>query len=108
MNNIEKPQRKPYPSDLTDQQWEHLKPFIEVEQTEGRPREVNLREVVNTLLYVHKSGIQWSMIPHDLIAKSTAYEYHRKWAKDGTWQRALLALNRTARKKKPASPRPVS
>lgn len=95
--------RKPYPSDLTDEQWELLRPFVEVPQTEGRPREVDLREVVNTLLYIHKSGVQWAMIPHDLLAKSTVYDYHSKWLKDGTWHKALYALNRAARKKKPAS-----
>ena len=108
MSQDNQPKRKPYPSDLTDEQWELLRPFVEVEQTDGRPREVELREVVNTLLYIHKGGIQWSMIPHDLVAKSTAYDYHRRWASDGTWQRALEALNRAARKKKSVTRHPAS
>jgi putative transposase len=100
--------RKAYKTDLTDEQWEMIRPHLEVEQTDGRPREVDLREVVNTLRYIEKTGVQWSMLPHDLPAKSTVYEYHSRWAKDGTWDRVVADLNARARKKKAASRHPAS
>lgn len=77
-------------------------PHLQVEQTDGRPREVSLREVVNTLRYIEKTGVQWSMLPHDLPAKSTVYEYHSRWAKDGTWDRVVADLNAQARKATPS------
>jgi putative transposase len=73
----EQPARKPYPSDLTDAQWTILEPLIPTAHTQGggRPREVDLREVVNTILYLNRSRCQWEMLPHDLLPKSTVYDY---------------------------------
>jgi putative transposase len=72
-----KPTRKPYPSDLTDAQWTMLEPLIPAAHTQhgGHPREVDMREVVNTLLYLNRSGCQGDMLPHDLLPKSTVYDY---------------------------------
>ncbi len=100
--------RKPYKTDVTDEQWEQIRCHLEVKQTDGRPREVDLREVVNTLRYIEKTGVQWDMLPHDLPAKSTVYDYHKRWANDGTWERVLLDLNSKARKKKAAHPHQAS
>ena len=58
--------RKPYPSDLTDAQWEELVPLPAARQTRGHPRTVDLREVTNGILYVLRSGCSWRMLPHDL------------------------------------------
>jgi len=88
--------RKPYPSDLTDAQWEIVRPLIPVYKL-GRPREVDLREVVNAILYLNRSGCQWDMLPHDLPAKSTVYEYFAQWRDDGTWQEILDALRQAVR-----------
>jgi putative transposase len=88
--------RKPYPSDLTDAQWEIIRPLIPVYKV-GRPREVDLREVVNAILYLNRSGCQWDMLPHDLPAKSTVYEYFAQWRDDGTWQEILDALRQAVR-----------
>jgi putative transposase len=88
--------RKPYPSDLTDAQWEIVRPLIPVYNV-GRPREVDMREVVNTILYLNRSGCQWDMLPHDLPAKSTVYEYFGQWRDDGTWQEILDALRQAVR-----------
>ena len=90
--------RKPYRSDLTDQQWEIIQPLIPPAKPGGRPRTVDLREVVNTVLYVARTVCQWDMLPHDLPPKSTVYDYFCQWRDDGTWQRivdALRALVRT-------------
>jgi transposase len=88
--------RKPYPSDLTDEQWALIEPLIPV-NTVGRPREVAMREVLNTILYLNRSGCQWDMLPHDLPAKSTVYDHFAQWRDDGTWQRILDALRQAVR-----------
>ncbi|MBV8402529.1 MAG: IS5 family transposase [Acetobacteraceae bacterium] len=88
--------RKPYPSDLTDAQWEIVRPLIPVFKV-GRPRQVELREVINAILYLNRSGCQWDMLPHDLPAKSTVSEYFAQWRDDGTWQEILDALRQAVR-----------
>jgi putative transposase len=88
--------RKPSPSDLTDAQWQLIRPMIPV-FTVGRPREVDMREVLNALLYLNRSGCQWDMLPHDLPPKSTVYEYFARWRDDGTWQQILDARRRAVR-----------
>jgi putative transposase len=84
--------RKPYPSDLTDEQWILLEPMIPAAQPGGRLRKADLREVLNALLYLNRSGCPWDMLPHDLPPKSTVYEYFARWRDDGTWQQLLNAL----------------
>ena len=79
--------RKPYATDLTDEQWALLEPHIPAAKAGGRPRMVDMREVMNTLLYLNRTGCQWDMLPHDLLPKSTVYEYFSSWRNDGTWQR---------------------
>ena len=90
--------REPYATDLTDEQWAVLSPLLPAEKPGGRPREVDLREVVNTILYLNRTGCQWDLLPHDLSPKSTAYEYFSAWRDDATWQRVLDALRKTVRK----------
>ena len=88
--------RKPYPSDLTDQQWEIVQPHIPVHRV-GRPRKVDMREVLNTIFYQNRSGCQWDMLPHDLLPKSTVYDHFAQLRDDGTWQKILDALRRQVR-----------
>ena len=90
-------ERKAYPTDLTDEQWEILQTLIPPEKPGGRPRSVDLREVLNALLYQARTGCQWDMLPHDLPAKSTVYEYFTCWRDDGTWPRIVDALRRSLR-----------
>ena len=80
-------ERKRYPSDLTDHQWEIVRELIprpRKSRKGGRPRSVDMREVLNTIFYQCRSGCQWDMIPHDLLPKSTVYDYFAKWRDDGT------------------------
>lgn len=84
--------RKPYPSDLTDAQWEELAALLPPAKPGGRPRTVDMREVMNAILYVVRSGCTWRMIPHDLPPWSTAWGYFRRWRKDGSWERIHDAL----------------
>jgi putative transposase len=92
-------QRKSYPSDLTDEQWAVLEPLVPAARTQqgGRPRKVDMREVINTILFLNRTGCQWDMLPHDLLPKSTAYEYFAQWRDDGTWTRFVHALRTQVR-----------
>jgi transposase len=87
---------KPYPSDLTDAQWEILKPLIPSSSV-GRPRVVEMREVLNTIFYQNRSGCQWNMLPHDLLPKSTVSDDFAQRRDDGTWQKIFDALRRQVR-----------
>jgi len=89
--------RKAYPSDLTDQQWELVELLIAPPLPGGRPRDADMREVMNAMLYIARSGCQWDMLPHDLPPKSTVYEYFAVWRENGTWQRMLDVLRGTVR-----------
>jgi putative transposase len=89
--------RKAYPSDLTDDQWALIAPLIPPHKAGGRPRTTDMREVLNTLLYISRTGCQWAYVPHDLLPKSTAWEYFSAWKQDGTWQSIMDALRRQVR-----------
>src|SRR5215217_7395961 len=89
--------RKPYKTDLTDAQWKIVKPLIPPAKPGGRPREVDIREVLNTLLYQAKTGCQWELLPHDLLPKSTVFDYFSQWRDDGTWQVITDALRQKVR-----------
>lgn len=89
--------RKPYPTDLTDEQWALVEPLIPAAKHGGRPREVDMREVLNTIFYLDRTGCQWRMLPHDLLPKSTVYDYFAQWRDDGTWQRILDAFRAQVR-----------
>jgi putative transposase len=90
--------RKPYKSDVTDEQWEVIKPLLPDAKHGGRPRTVDLREVVNTLFYQDRTGVQWDYLPHDLLPKSTVWDYFKAWGEDGTWQKIVDALRGAVRK----------
>jgi putative transposase len=92
--------RKRYPSDLTDAQWQVIQPVLPPAKPGGRPRKVDLREVVNTLFYQARTGCQWDFLPHDLLPKSTVWDYFVAWQKDGTWQKLVDDLRVQVRKAK--------
>jgi putative transposase len=84
--------RKPYGSDLSDAQWDFIKGLLPAAKPGGRPRTTDLREVLNTLFYQARTGCQWDMLPHDLLAKSTVWDYFVAWQQNGTWQQVVDAL----------------
>lgn len=90
--------RKAYKSDLTDEQWEIIKPLLPAAKPGGRPRTVDLREVVNTLFYQDRTSVQWDYLPHDLLPKSTVWDDFKAWGEDGTWQKIVDALRGAVRK----------
>ena len=76
-----------YPSDLTDSQWEHIKELLPKAKRQRRPRELDMRQVVNAILYVVVGGIQWRMLPKDFPKWQSVYYYFRLWRKGNEWQR---------------------
>jgi len=90
--------RKPYKTDLTDLEWEFISPLLPPARPKNGCEPVDLREVVNTIRYQTVTGVQWDLLPHDLIPKSTAFDYYARWSKDGTWQRVLDATRRAVRR----------
>jgi putative transposase len=89
--------RKPYPSDLTDAQWQLLRPLLPAAKAGGRPRKTDLREVLNALFYLNREGCTWRALPHDFPPWRTVYEYFAAWKRDGTWDELNGALRRKLR-----------
>jgi len=81
-----------YPSDLTDTEWALIAPLIRPAKRGGRPRTVDVREVLNAILYVLSVGCQWAALPKDLPPRSTAWAYFDLWEWDGTLERIHHAL----------------
>ena len=78
--------RTPYPSDLTDEQWELIRPHIPPEKWGGRTRSADMREVVNGIQYLVRTGCPWRAIPRDLPGWSTCRHYYDRFRRDGTWR----------------------
>ena len=81
------PTRRRYPSDLIDEQWEELQPLLARRPGPGAPPSRDLREVVNALLYMGRTGCQWRLLPREFGKWTGVRYYFDKWARDGTWQR---------------------
>ena len=81
-----------YPSDMTDAEWALVAPLIRPAKRGGRPRTVNVREVLNAIFYVLWTGCQWKALPKDLPPRSTVWEYMDLWEWDGTLNRIHHAL----------------
>ena len=81
-----------YPSDLTDEEWALVEPLIAPAKRGGNKRTVDVREVINGLMYVLGTGCQWRAIPKDLPPRSTVHDYFDLWAWDGTLDRIHHAL----------------
>jgi putative transposase len=104
----DKPARKPSPSDLTDAQWTMLAPLMPAAHTPrgGRPREVDMRDMVHTLLSLNRSGCQWDRLPHELRPKRTVYDDCARWRDDGTWAKLLTAWREQTRRHAGREPTP--
>jgi putative transposase len=79
--------RRAYSSDLTDIEWRRIRPLIPAALPGGRPRNCNMREILNAIFYRLKNGCIWQDLPHDFPPHQTVYEYFRVWTLDGSWQR---------------------
>ena len=98
--------RKHYPTDLTDKQWAVMEPLIPKEKHGGRPRTQDMREIMNALFYVARTGCAWRMLPHDFPQWELVYHYFSIWSDDGTWKRMHDELRRKVRKKAGRNPEP--
>jgi putative transposase len=90
MNNIQavaQPTRQAYASDLTDYEWQQLEPEVQQSSGPGRKRTVDIREILNAILYLNRSGCQWRMLPHDLPYWQHVAYYFYTWLADGTLER---------------------
>lgn len=87
---------RPYPADLTDEQWALIAPLVPV-KTGGRPAVHSRRRIVEAILYVNRSGCAWRMLPHDFPPWDTVYWYFQRWNADGTTDRIYDALRGAVR-----------
>lgn len=88
-----------YPSDLTGEEWAHVEPLIPPAKRGGGKRRVNLREVVNGVMYILSTGCQWRYLPKDLPPRSTVHDYLGLWSWDGTLDRIHHTLYVKCREK---------
>lgn len=95
-------ERKPYPTDLTEKQWEQLRPLLPQKRTAPE----KAREYVNAILYVLRTGGSWRMLPHDFPAYQTVYTYFRKLCRDGSWERINDQLREQVRRAAGREPEP--
>lgn len=84
-------QKTNYSSNLTDKQWNIIAPLIPESKSKdnkkgGRPRIVNIREIINAIFYVTRTGCQWELLPNNFPKAKTVYWYFNKWKADGTWK----------------------
>ena len=98
--------RKPYPTDLSDAEWSYIQPHLPAPKGLGRPRTHDLREILNAIFYLLKSGCQWRMLPHDFPRWPTVYHYFRRWRMDGTWERINRSLLERLRVRLKRDPQP--
>ena len=88
-----------YPTDLTDRQWDYIKGLIPAAKEGGRPRSLDMRQLINAILYILVSGAQWRMLPKDYPLWKSVYHYFRIWRDDGTWQRIHDTLRAEVRRR---------
>ena len=98
--------RKPYLTDLTDEQWSFIKPLIPQAEPGGRPRTVDVREVVNGILYLVRTGGAWRHLPHEFPPWGTTHYYYRRWRLDGTWGRIHDKIREKVRRQVDKQPTP--
>jgi putative transposase len=98
--------RKPYPTDLSDGEWTYIEPHMPAPKEHGRPRIHSLREILDAIFYVLRSGCQWRMLPHDFPRWPTVYHYFRTWRLDGTWERINRAIRERLRVRLRRNPQP--
>lgn len=108
--------RKPYPTDLSDERWALIEPVLEAWRAErarralpfAPPPEHDLREIVNAILYVNRTGMAWQYLPHDFPPYKTVFDYFAKWEKDGTTQALHDLLRGKVRQQASRDPEPTA
>src|ERR671933_2112130 len=88
-----------YPTDLSDRQWDCISPLVPLAKPGGRPRSVDMREVINAILYIVVTGCQWRMLPKDYPKWQSVYTSYATWRDDGPWQRIHDTLRAAVRRR---------
>lgn len=78
--------RKPYPSDLTDEQWAFIAPYLTLMKEDAPQREHSLRDVFNALRWLARAGASWRMLPHDFPPWAAVYQQFRRWNDAGCFE----------------------
>ena len=98
--------RKPYPSDLSDEQWAILEPLLPPPVKAGAPRKTDSREVLDAIVYVLSTGCAWSALPHEFPPEGTVRDYFHQWRRNGLWQQVHDTLRRRVREAAGKEPEP--
>jgi putative transposase len=93
----ERTAQKQYQSELSDEQWKIVEPLLPDAKGGSRPRTSNIREVLNAIFYLLRTGCAWRLLPHDFPPAGTVYNYFRTWSHDGTLQRIQDTICRRVR-----------
>jgi putative transposase len=100
--------RKPYTTDLSDAEWSRLRSYLPTPKAGGRPRTHSLRDVLDAIFYVLKSGCTWRLLPHDFPPWSTVYYHFRRFRLNGLWSLILKVLHAAERKRAGKDPQPTA
>ena len=95
-----------YSTDMTDAQWEIIRPTLPPSPPVGADRAVDIRKVVNGVFYLNRTGCQWRGLPREYEHWNTTFGYYNRWRKDGTWQRIHDALREEVRRRDGREPTP--
>jgi putative transposase len=98
--------RRTYPTDLSDEEWSCIEPYLPTPKAPGRPRVYTLREITDAIFYIVRSGCAWRLLPHDFPPWKTIHHYFRTWRLDGTWERMHDALRKRVRVRMNRDPEP--
>jgi putative transposase len=97
---------KTYPTDLSDAEFRQIEPYLPAANQRGRPRSHGLRDILNGVFYVLKSGCPWRLLPRDFPPWRTVYHWFRRWRIDATWERLNAALRERLRARLGRNPQP--
>ncbi len=98
--------RRAYQTDLSDAEWTYIEPYIPTPKAPGRPRVHTLREILDAIFYIVRSGCAWRLLPHDFPPWKTVHHYFRTWRIDGTWEMMHAALRQRLRARMGRNPQP--
>ncbi len=87
-----------YPTDVTDRQWHGIKDLIPPAKPAGRPRRLDMRQVINAIFYIVTTGVPWRMLPREYPNRHSVSTYFQQWRDDGTWQRIHDTLRAEVRR----------
>src|SRR6478672_6374450 len=100
--------RQPYSTDVSDEEWAFVAPYLTLMREDAPQRDYSLREVFNGLRYIIKTGGDWRMMPHDLPPWSTVYQQSQRWLKAGVFESLVQDLRMLLRELADRAPNPTA